>query len=88
MNIEHPQWEEYEARFRALAEQVVLNKGPQPELASAESLLFLYGENGLTPQQEFELLDLLEHRVAELKGAEMQTSYWEDIALYLPVSAN
>ncbi len=85
MNIEDPQWEAYETRFRALAEQVEIHKGPQPELASAEILLFLYGENGLTVEQEFETLTRLEQSLPQLKGAEMLTSYWEDIVLYLPV---
>ncbi|WP_303673971.1 hypothetical protein [Vampirovibrio chlorellavorus] len=84
MDIEDPRWEEYEARFRALAEAVGVAKGPQPELASAEMMLFLYGENGLAPEQEFDMLAKLEVKAADLKGTEMQTAYWEDIVLYLP----
>lgn len=84
MDIEDPRWDEYEARFRTLAETVGVAKGPQPELASAEMMLFLYGENGLTPDQEFDLLNKLESQAAHLKGTEMHTPYWEDIVLYLP----
>lgn len=84
MDIEDSRWEEYENRFRALAERVELQKGPQKELASAEMLLFLYGENGLSADQEFEMLARLEQAADCLKGATMQTAYWEDIALYTP----
>jgi hypothetical protein len=87
MNIEDPRWDEYESRFRALSEAVGVTQGPQPELASAEMMLFLYGENGLLPEQEFELLAKLESRLPELKGTVMLTAYWEDIVLYLPAVA-
>ncbi len=86
MDIENPYWEEYERRFRALAEQVELHKGPQADLASAELLLFLYGENAMTPEQELETLAKLEQEAGRLKGVEMLTAYWEDIGLYLPYS--
>lgn len=84
MNIEDPRWDEYENRFRSVAEQVDLQKGPQPELASAQLLLCLYGDNGLAPNQEFEVLDKLTQSINQVKGTEMQTAYWEDIVLYLP----
>ena len=87
MDIESPQWDTYETRFRAFAEQVEIQKGPQPELASAEAMLFLYGENGLTPEEEFNLLEKLEKQVGNLRGTAMLTAYWEDIVLYLPLEA-
>lgn len=83
VDIEHPRWEEYEQRFRALAETVDLFKGPNPALASAKTLLFLYGDNALTPEQEFEVLARLEQNPCQLRGLEVTTSYWEDLALYL-----
>jgi len=84
MDIENPRWEEYESRFRALADTVQLQKGPQPELASAKLYLCLYGDNAMTPEQEFEALAKLEAQATSLRGTEMQTAYWEDIFLYLP----
>ncbi len=84
MNIEDPRWEEYEARFRDLAEHVELQKGPQPELASAQLHLCLYGDNAMTPEQEFEALAHLQSKADSLKGTEVSTSYWEDLVLYLP----
>lgn len=86
MHIEDPRWETYEQRFRALAEQIELQKGPQPELASAELHLFLYGENAMTPEQEFEVLERFEREPARLKGTAILTAYWEDIVLYLQAS--
>jgi hypothetical protein len=84
MHIEDPKWEEYERRFRALTEQIDMHKGPQAELASSTIHLFLYGENAMTPEQEFETLEKLEQGLERLKGVEILTSYWEDLVLYLP----
>jgi hypothetical protein len=84
MNVEDPRWDEYEARFRELAERVELQKGPQPELASAQLHLCLYGDNAMTPEQEFDVLDQFEQRASQLKGTEILTAYWEDVVLYLP----
>jgi hypothetical protein len=84
MNIEDPRWEEYESRFRALAGQLDLHKGAQPELASSTLHLFLYGDNAMTPEQEFDVLARFERESTNLKGVEILTSYWEDLVLYLP----
>jgi len=84
MNIEDPRWEEYETKFRDLAERVPLQKGPQPELASAKLFLCLYGDNAMSPEQEFDALNRLEKAADSVRGAEILTAYWEDILLYLP----
>lgn len=84
MHIEDPRWEEYENRFREVAERVNMQKGPQPEVASAQLFLCLYGDNGLTPEQEFEALARLEQQVEQLRGTTILTAYWEDLVLYLP----
>lgn len=84
MDIEDPHWEEYETRFMALADRVELHKGPDTDLASADLLLFLYGDNGLQPEEEFRVLEKLEQQPDQLKGLSMTTSYWEDLVLYLP----
>lgn len=84
MNVEDPRWEEYETQFRALAEEVELQKGPQAELACSELFLCLYGDNALEPEQEFEVLEQLRQVKDKLKGTAMQTAYWEDIVLYIP----
>ena len=84
MNIEDPRWDEYEARFRQLAEHVELQKGPQPEVASAELHLCLYGDNAMSPEQEFDALNRFEKSMEQVKGTEILTAYWEDVVLYLP----
>jgi hypothetical protein len=84
MNIEDPRWEEYENRFRALAERVDMQKGPQPEVASAQLFLCLYGDNALTPEQEFDVLTRLEKEADHLRGTSILTAYWEDLFLYIP----
>lgn len=83
MNIEDPRWEEYERRFRALAEHIHLHKGPLPEVASANLHLFLYGDNAMAPEQEFETLSRLEEASEHLKGLAILTAYWEDLVLYV-----
>ncbi len=84
MHVEDPRWDDYENRFRALAGRVTLQKGPQAEAASAELMLCLYGDNGLSSEQEFEVLARLEQAEERLRGTEVVTAYWEDVLLYLP----
>ncbi len=83
MNIEDPQWDAYETRFRAISDNLALHKGPVPEIANATIMLCLYGDNGMSVEEEFDTLMQLEARPADIKGLEMLTSYWEDIVLYI-----
>lgn len=84
MHTDDPHWEEYERRFRALAELADTQRGPRPELASASLYLCLYGDNALPPEEEMAILSRLEQAADQLKGTEISTAYWEDIVLYLP----
>lgn len=84
MNVEDPRWDEYEARFRELAARVEMQRGPQPEVASAQLHLCLYGDNAMNPDQEFDALSRFEESLDQLKGTEILTAYWEDLVLYLP----
>lgn len=88
MDIEDSHWDAYEARFRKLAEDIPLHKGPLPELASAHIFLCLYGDNGLSPEKELDILSQLEQQHERVKGVEMLTAYWEDIVLYIPADAS
>ncbi|MEM0950944.1 MAG: hypothetical protein AAGI66_02235 [Cyanobacteria bacterium P01_H01_bin.74] len=85
MDIESKDWDAYEAAFMALVESLTLTKGPVPELSSAKIMLCLYGENGMPPEQEFEMLNLLKQEAEKntLCATQMMTSYWEDIILYV-----
>jgi hypothetical protein len=84
MHTEDSRWEEYERRFRALAERVPVHKGARAELASARLILCLYGDNGLSPESELDVLTQLEQAANRVQGVEMTTAYWEDLVLYLP----
>jgi hypothetical protein len=83
MHIEDSHWEDYEERFRALAQRVPMHKGARTELASAPLMLCLYGENGMNPEKELELLSQMEQAVDQVEVVEMTTAYWEDLVLYL-----
>ena len=83
MHTEDTRWEEYEKRFRALVERVPMYKGAHAELASSPLILCLYGENGVEPDKEFEMLTQLELAADDVEVVEMTTAYWEDLVLYL-----
>jgi hypothetical protein len=85
MDIESPRFEEYDARFRAIADGVEKVKVPKPSLNSCQLFLFLYGENGLSEADEFEALERFESTdKALLRKMEVETDYWQDIILFLP----
>jgi hypothetical protein len=84
MDVNDPRFETYEQRFRALADAATLVKVAEPSLNATRCYLFLYGENGLTPEEEFEVLDKLASEPPEqLKRLEVDTDYWQDIALFV-----
>lgn len=85
MDIEHPRFEEYDARFRALAERAKRVQVAKPSLNSSRCFLCLYGENGLSPEGEFELLAQMEAAEdSELNRLEVETDYWQDIIIFMP----
>jgi hypothetical protein len=85
MDIEDPRFEAYEKRFRELADQAELVKVAQPSLNRAQYYLCLYGENGLTPEEEFEFLDKMGLEAGKnLKRIEVESDIWQDIVLFVP----
>ena len=85
MDVDNPRFEEYERRFRQVAGRADHIRGASPAIASARYHLCLYGENGLSPEEEFALLERLEAHAGDgLKCAEVETYYWEDLVLYIP----
>jgi hypothetical protein len=85
MDIEDPRFEAFEARFRELVEQSELVPPPRPALGSAKAYLCLYGENGLSPDEEFAVLEqLAEEAGRNLKRVEVDTDYWQNIVLFVP----
>jgi len=84
MDTNDPHFEEYQTRFEQVAELAEKVAGPAPAIASARYFLCLYGENGMTPDEEFAMLDRLESFVGEgLKRVDVSTSYWEDTILFV-----
>ncbi|MGE0200886.1 MAG: hypothetical protein AB7P76_07965 [Candidatus Melainabacteria bacterium] len=85
MDVSNPQFETYRSRFEALADLVPVEPGRRPEVSSARHFLCLYGDNGLSAAEEFALLDILDTYFHKgLKRMDVETSYWQDIILYVP----
>lgn len=84
MDINDPRFADYQARFEHLAAMAEPIPGPAPAIASARYFLCLYGENGLTPDEEFAMLATLDDYVGKgLKRVDISTSYWEEIVLFV-----
>lgn len=85
MDVNDPRWDAYEARFRELAEDALLVQGDKPALDRTQAFLCLYGENGLSPEDEFAVLDQLAAAPPEQRRRiEVTTEYWQDTVLFLP----
>ena len=85
MNIDDPRFEEFQQCFEALSEQAESHTGPRPEIASSALFLCLYGDNSLTPDQEFEMLAEMNRFAGQgLHKTTIQSAYWEDIILFVP----
>ncbi|MDH4378544.1 MAG: hypothetical protein QE263_01375 [Vampirovibrionales bacterium] len=88
MDTEHPLWPQYEARFNELAFLADNVTEISIPLNECEAYLCLYGENGLSPEEELALLDKMDGpAAARLKKRTIQTTYWEDTVLFLPARA-
>lgn len=83
MDIESARWDEWEARFMALAAQAETVPAGS-SLKNAAHYLCLYGENGLTPEEEFAELEALGQWSDRLKKVEIETGYWQDTVLFVP----
>ncbi|MEB3244399.1 MAG: hypothetical protein VKJ06_00220 [Vampirovibrionales bacterium] len=86
MHLESSHWDQWEARFTALAEASRLYTGPKSILGQASLHLCLYGENGVSPETEFLMLDELEAAEQAQPGTvqkiEIETSYWQEVVLF------
>lgn len=83
MDYESPYWEEWESKFRELAEaaQQVPVTG---DIKGAKHYLCLYGDNGLTPEEELRELEEMGRHKSAIKRVEVDTSYWQDTVLFIP----
>ena len=88
MDTDHPLWPQYEARFNELAFLAEPVDEISIPLDACDAYLCLYGENGLSPEEELALLDTMDGpAAARLKKRTIQTTYWEDTVLFLPPQA-
>ncbi|MDX2084402.1 MAG: hypothetical protein SFZ03_03320 [Candidatus Melainabacteria bacterium] len=87
MNVECPQFEQYMARFQALAEAACpWPEKQRPSLGSVQRYLCLFGENGLSMEEEFSILEELATALTRnaLYKLEVDTDYWQDTILFVP----
>ena len=87
MDVNHKRFDEYENAFNALAETATPWEGDKPALDSMAVYLCLYGDNGLTVDDEFALLDTLKNRRVENTDAlwriDIEADYYQDIILFV-----
>lgn len=85
MDTQSPQWDAYYEQFMELADLADEIDPPAPPLDECQYYLCLYGENGLTAEDEFQFLEKMDAFVGEgLSKVEVRTSYWEDVVLFVP----
>lgn len=90
MDFNLPCFAEYESAFQALAEAVnTWEAESKPVLTAMNSFLCLYGDNGMTPDAEFELLAEIEttfkqtpEKVFKLE-IDVATHYWQETILFV-----
>jgi hypothetical protein len=80
----------YEADFQAFAEEVEAWEEPaKPVLTAMPLFLCLYGENGLTPEQEFETLEtiktIFQQTPEKVKKLDIEATnhYWQETILFV-----
>lgn len=83
MDTESPRWDEWEEQFTRLAEQAE-PVSATPTLKNSQHYLCLYGDNGLSPEEEFAELKQMEQRASQLHKVEIDTGYWLDTVLFVP----
>jgi hypothetical protein len=94
MDVQDPRFETYERRFMALAEEALVWEGAKPALDQS-LYLCLYGDNGLSPDDEFELLERLntahlstEASTHRLWRLDIEADYYQDVILFLAAPVN
>jgi len=84
MDTNNPRFQEFQTRFEELAflaDEVV----QPPSIGDCRHYLCLYGENGLTVEEEFHLLTQLESFIGDtLQKVVVETPYWQDTVLFVP----
>jgi len=81
MDLESPHWDEWETQFNQLADQAQVAEN-KSELASAKMHLILFGNNGLTEEEELAELKNFATMPDQLKKVVVETDYWQNIYLF------
>jgi hypothetical protein len=88
MDVTSSQFEQYEAEFNLVAERAKDWEAPsRPVLDDCPMYLCLYGENGLSPEEEFSFLHTFKMMEAETYyKLEIEADYYQDTILFVPKS--
>ncbi len=85
MDVNDPRWDEYEAAFTAVANQATLwAEATKPDLAALPLYLCLYGDNGMSVDEEFATLSTLQTALTNqsLYCLEVEADYWYERILF------
>jgi hypothetical protein len=86
MDVNDPLWSEYETQLLALAEQATpWEADAKPVLGGMAAYLCLYGDNGLSPQEEMAQLTAFAQRVQQglaLQCFALDADYWQEVVLF------
>jgi hypothetical protein len=89
MNVNDPQFESYQSAFFALADQAKVAQKPIPSADQCLFTFFFLGENGLSPSEEFELLNQMSAYAPDhLYRLEIDTPIYQDTLLYVWISSS
>jgi hypothetical protein len=88
MDVNHERFNDYESQFMALAEEADnWESDEKPALDSMAMYLCLYGENGFSVEEEFEMLEALKHHAqnpeSPLLRIDIEADYYQDVILFV-----
>lgn len=85
MDVNDSRWDEYEVAFTAVANQATpWAEATKPDLASLPLYLCLYGDNGMSADEEFATLAVLQSALDThtLYCLEVEADYWYERILF------
>ena len=88
MDVNHERFTDYESQFMALAEEATFWEADEkPALDRMAMYLCLYGENGFSVEEEFEMLEALKrhahHPDSPLLRIDIEADYYQDLILFV-----
>jgi len=83
MDVNHPRWDEYETAFNAVADTATLwVEELKPDLTAVPLYLCLYGDNGLSEDEEFDVLSRLSTHT-DVYCLEVEADYWYERIMFV-----